>query len=226
MPLYMNFYLCMFLLCVTGALSGALRRARIHPAVASFFMLLALFFSVFEDVQILPRLYANPGGFFVPMAGGILLLAQRPYTRHAQLAAYIVLTMLIGFLMGQVLESLTDIWFHGAPWIVFATCIVSSLLFCQTHHLALTCAVLSYYGAGLLRYFFVILPQGWVSLSLGSGLDALPCALLYPATLLACEVIRMISVVIRRRKQNKQSLPPEPIAQTNPVATETGQQSA
>ena len=67
MPGTLNLYLCMFLLCVTGAVSGPLRRARIHPAVAGIFCLFTMFFSVFEEVQLLPRLYVSPGGFFMPL---------------------------------------------------------------------------------------------------------------------------------------------------------------
>ena len=142
MPVYLNLYLCMFLLCVTGAVSGPLRRARIHPAVAGIFCLFTMFFSVFEEVQLLPRLYVSPGGFFMPLAGGILLLAEGPQGKRRYVGAYVVLTMLIGFLMGQLTESLTDVWFHGAPWVVFAACIFSALLFCGEHHTALTCALL------------------------------------------------------------------------------------
>ena len=97
MPGTLNLYLCMFLLCVTGAVSGPLRRARIHPAVAGIFCLFTMFFSVFEEVQLLPRLYVSPGGFFMPLAGGILLLAQGPQGKRRYVGAYIVLTMLIGF---------------------------------------------------------------------------------------------------------------------------------
>ena len=61
MPIETNLYLCLFLLCASGALSAPLRRARIHPAAAGFVCLGAMFFSVFEEVQLLPRLYAGAG---------------------------------------------------------------------------------------------------------------------------------------------------------------------
>lgn len=208
MPVYLNLYLCMFLLCVTGAVSGPLRRARIHPAVAGIFCLLAMFFSVFEDVQLLPRLYVSPGGFFIPLAGGILLLAQGPHGKRRYVGAYITLTVLIGFLMGQITESLTDILFHGAPWIVFAACVLSALLFCGEHHTALTCALLGYYGAGLLKYLLAVLPQAWGSMTLGSGQDALPCTLAVPVTLALCEVLRFCSGLVRRRRGKRQGQAP------------------
>ena len=65
MPIETNLYLCLFLLCASGALSAPLRRARIHPAAAGFVCLGAMFFSVFEEVQLLPRLYAGAGGCFL-----------------------------------------------------------------------------------------------------------------------------------------------------------------
>lgn len=221
MPGTLNLYLCMLLLCVTGAVSGPLRRARIHPAVAGVFCLFTMFFSVFEEVQLLPRLYVSPGGFFIPLAGGILLLAQGPYGKRRYVGAYIILTMLIGFLIGRIAEPLTDIWFHGAPWLVFSACILSALMFCGEHHTALTCAILGYYGAGLMSYLMNVLPQAWGAMSLGSGQDALPCALLVPVTLALCEVIRLCSGLLRRHRQKKEgalsaqhtekaAMPPEP----------------
>ena len=208
MPVYLNLYLCMFLLCVTGAVSGPLRRARIHPAVAGIFCLFTMFFSIFEEVQLLPRLYVSPGGFFMPLAGGILLMAEGPQGKRRYVGAYVVLTMLIGVLMGQLTESLTDVWFHGAPWVVFAACIFSALLFCGEHHTALTCAILGYYGAGLLKYLLAVLPRAWGSMTLGSGQDALPCALLVPVTMALCEAIRLSSGLLRRRSEKRQRQAP------------------
>ncbi len=225
MPGTLNLYLCMFLLCVTGAVSGPLRRARIHPAVAGIFCLFTMFFSVFEEVQLLPRLYVSPGGFFMPLAGGILLLAQGPQGKRRYVGAYIVLTMLIGFLMGQLTESLTDVWFHGAPWIVFCACIVSALLFCGEHHTELTCAILGYYGAGLLGYLLGVLPQAWGSMTLGSGQDALPCALVVPVTLALCEVIRLCSGLLRRRREKGQRQAPARLEEAS-IPTEPEHQSA
>ena len=225
MPGTLNLYLCMFLLCVTGAVSGPLRRARIHPAVAGIFCLFTMFFSVFEEVQLLPRLYVSPGGFFMPLAGGILLLAQGPQGKRRYVGAYVVLTMLIGFLMGQLTESLTDVWFHGAPWIVFCACIVSALLFCGEHHTALTCAILGYYGAGLLGYLLGVLPQAWGSMTLGSGQDALPCALVVPVMLALCEVIRLCSGLLRRRREKGQRQAPARLEEAS-IPTEPEHQSA
>ena len=91
---------------------------------------------------------------------------------------------------------------------MFASCIFSALLFCGEHHTALTCAILGYYGAGLLKYLLAVLPRAWGSMTLGSGQDALPCALLVPVTLALCEAIRLCSGLLRRRREKRQRQAP------------------
>lgn len=228
MPVYLNLTLCMFLLCASGAVSGPLRRAQIHPAVASMMCLGTMFFSVFEEIQLLPRLFVNVGGFFFPLAGGALLLAQGPRGKRRYLAAFIALTALIGYLTSQVAADLTDVWFHGAPWIAFAACIVSGALFCGEHHGALLCAVLGYYATGVMQYLFIVLPQGWTTLTLGGGADALPCVLIFPVTLALCEGGRLLSGAFRKRSARKAAAPPKKTQSGDmpPVTPQTEHQSA
>lgn len=203
MPIETNLYLCLFLLCASGALSAPLRRARIHPAAAGFVCLGAMFFSVFEEVQLLPRLYAGAGGCFFPLAAGVLLLAQGPNGMRRFLTVFILLCALIGFLTGNLASDLTDLWFHGVPWLCALAVVLSAVLFTQNAHDALLCAFLGYYGAGFLQYLFVVLPQKGVSLSLGAGADALPCALVGPVTLLLCELLSAVLCWHKKRTAEK-----------------------
>lgn len=153
-----------------------------------------------------------------------MLLAQGPQGKRRYVGAYIVLTMLIGFLMGQLTESLTDVWFHGAPWIVFCACIVSALLFCGEHHTALTCAILGYYGAGLLGYLLGVAAPAWGSMTLGSGQERCVrwlCLLCWHW----CEVIRLCSGLLRRRREKGQRQAPARLEEAS-IPTEPEHQSA
>ena len=111
---------------------------------------------------------------------------------------------------------------HGS---YFAHVLLSALLFCGEHHTALTCAILGYYGAGLLGYLLGVLPQAWGSMTLGSGQDALPCALVVPVMLALCEVIRLCSGLLRRRREKGQRQAPARLEEAS-IPTEPEHQSA
>ncbi len=218
MPVYLNAYLCLFLLCSSGAIARPLQRAKIHPAVASVFFLLAMFFSIFEEVELFPRLYVNIGGFFFQMAAGLLLLAQGPHRMRRRALALVLFTGLIAYLSGQLLSDFTEAVFHGVPWVTFAVCILTGTLLAGEHHGALLCAQLGYFLSSFLDYFLNVLPQGWITITLGGGAEQLPITLLLPATLLFCELLRLLSLAYQKQRakaiQKKQAQPtPEPTSE-------------
>ena len=161
--------LCLFILCVFGVADKPLEQLRLKPSIASAFCLMSLVGLLLEDIDFGNGLWANPGGFFVPVMVTILLWADSGKQYRKPIA-------IIAFAVGcgaYILEMLIyGSWVIEDSWLTairaMFCCAFACLLYQAGRH-AFVLSVWSFYLCDVIKFYVQALTRSGSNVYMGGN---------------------------------------------------------
>jgi hypothetical protein len=205
MPLLfaVNLLLCFFMLSVFGALDGPLRDLSLRPAAGSLLCIIMAGSMLLEDVQLTSALYANIGGFFVPVLGAIALCAASKKGTRKYLVAMSVFigigTYMFNQIVNQVLEATQEYAnvFQGLFCLLFASMLDSEA------KPVLFMSIVGFHLCDLIGYVVIASSGQSAFLILGDGMKATVMVAFAAGSVILCRVRADISRAWRQRVKRK-----------------------
>ncbi len=213
MLLALNLLLCLFLLCVFGVLDDPLRELSMRPAAGSLLCMVTAGLLFLEDVPFTDALYANIGGFFVPVMGAIALCAAAKKGTRRYL---LIMSAFIGIgawmfnqLTFRALEALQEntVLLQGLFCLIFANLLDSSA------KPVLMMSIVGFQLCDLLGYFTAIVSGQSAYVVLGDGLKAVVMIAFVVGSVVICRIrakVRLAFIKYAGHRTTRNAQPESP----------------
>ncbi len=211
MLLAVNLMVCLFFLCIFGVLDKPLKELSMRPAAGSFVCLATAGLLLLEDIPLTDALYANFGGFFVPLMAAIALCAN---ARQGSRIYLLLMGVLIGIgtwmfnqITSRALESLQE---NAALFGAMFCLLFANILDHETKPV-LMMSIIGFLLSDIIGYIVAIASGQSAYLILGDGIKAVMVIMIAIGSVLICRLRRAAKTTWAKHTKHKtaQSVQPE-----------------
>ena len=210
MLLSLNMLLCLFLLCIFGVVDKPLKDLSLRPAAGSLLCLVTAGLLLLEDVPLTDALYANIGGFFIPVMGAIALCtAAKKGTRRYLL----VMSAFIGigaFMFNQLTYKALEALQENTVLLQGLFCFLFASLLDNGAKPVLMMSILGFQLCDLIGYFYAIVSGQSAYMVLGDNLKSVVMIAFAISSVMACHIRTRVRAAFVRYTGNRAARSAQP----------------
>ena len=212
MLLAVDLLICLFFLCIFGVLDGPLKDLSLRPAAGSFICLATAGLLLLEDIPLTDALYANFGGFFVPVMGIITLCAD---ARKGSRKYLLLLSVFIGigtWMFNQITFRALEASQEYAVVLQAAFCLLFANILDHEVKPIVMMSIMGFQLCDIIGYIAALSVGQSAYLVLGDGIKAVMIVSLVVVNVLVCRLRTAVKITWDKHRLHKAAQNAQPEA--------------